>query len=70
MAVETLDGDTPHADRSAVRDHADVILSNPDMLHVTVLPQVRKQTGRVLLPPPVEQAEAGRKPPLDHQSPH
>ncbi|MEJ5169844.1 MAG: DEAD/DEAH box helicase, partial [Fimbriimonadales bacterium] len=34
----TYDGDTPPAQRSAIRRNAQVILTNPDMLHVGVLP--------------------------------
>jgi len=32
------DGDTPQAERAAVRASANIILSNPDMLHVGILP--------------------------------
>lgn len=34
----TYDGDTPPAQRSAIRRNAHVILTNPDMLHVGILP--------------------------------
>jgi DEAD/DEAH box helicase domain-containing protein len=34
----TYDGDTPRAERPLVRRTARVVLSNPDMLHVSVLP--------------------------------
>jgi DEAD/DEAH box helicase domain-containing protein len=34
----TYDGDTPRADRRKIRAEASLILSNPDMLHVGVLP--------------------------------
>ncbi|KAG6091277.1 hypothetical protein E4U30_007305 [Claviceps sp. LM220 group G6] len=37
--VETFDGDTPMAERNIIREHARVIFTNPDMLHVTILPQ-------------------------------
>lgn len=37
--VETFDGDTPMAERNAIREQARVIFTNPDMLHVTILPQ-------------------------------
>lgn len=40
VSVETYDGDTPHAERNHIREHADIILSNPDMLHQSLLPQV------------------------------
>ncbi|CAI5996809.1 unnamed protein product [Closterium sp. NIES-64] len=36
MAI--YDGDTPHAARRAIRGQSRLILSNPDMLHVTMLP--------------------------------
>jgi DEAD/DEAH box helicase domain-containing protein len=32
------DGDTPRADRAAIRKRANVLLTNPDMLHVGILP--------------------------------
>ncbi len=34
----TYDGDTPSSTRSALRDRADMILTNPDMLHAGILP--------------------------------
>ncbi|KAG6041244.1 hypothetical protein E4U41_005371 [Claviceps citrina] len=37
--VETFDGDTPIANRNAIREEARVIFTNPDMLHMTILPQ-------------------------------
>lgn len=37
--VETFDGDTPMAERNDIREQARVIFTNPDMLHVTILPQ-------------------------------
>ena len=37
--VETFDGDTPMEDRNLIRDEARIIFTNPDMLHVTILPQ-------------------------------
>lgn len=37
--VETFDGDTPMEDRSLVRDEARILFTNPDMLHITILPQ-------------------------------
>ncbi|KAJ3055492.1 hypothetical protein HK097_010351 [Rhizophlyctis rosea] len=41
VEVDTFDGDTPLKDgsRAAIRDNARVIFTNPDMLHVSVLPQ-------------------------------
>jgi len=37
--VETFDGDTPMSERNVIRDEARVIFTNPDMLHITILPQ-------------------------------
>ena len=37
--VETFDGDTPMEDRLAIREEARIIFTNPDILHVTILPQ-------------------------------
>jgi DEAD/DEAH box helicase domain-containing protein len=37
--VETFDGDTPMSDRNTIRDEARIIFTNPDMLHITILPQ-------------------------------
>ncbi|CAM1511128.1 Fc.00g086410.m01.CDS01 [Cosmosporella sp. VM-42] len=37
--VETFDGDTPINERNAIREEARIIFTNPDMLHVTILPQ-------------------------------
>ncbi len=37
--VETFDGDTPMADRNIIRDEGRIIFTNPDMLHITILPQ-------------------------------
>ena len=42
VIVATLDGDTPRAERDTVRARAQIILSNPDMLHRTVLPDHRR----------------------------
>ncbi|WP_438612636.1 DEAD/DEAH box helicase [Kocuria cellulosilytica] len=38
LRAATYDGDTDPAERRWVRDHADVVLCNPDMLHYGVLP--------------------------------
>jgi DEAD/DEAH box helicase domain-containing protein len=35
----TFDGDTPQDARRAVRDHGQIVITNPDMLHTAVLPQ-------------------------------
>ena len=37
--VETFDGDTPMSDRNLIRGEARIIFTNPDMLHITILPQ-------------------------------
>jgi len=36
--IATFDGDTPQAERTEIRKHARVILTNPDMLHLGMLP--------------------------------
>ncbi|MDQ4503787.1 DEAD/DEAH box helicase [Sinomonas sp. ASV322] len=38
LRAETYDGDTDQAARRWIRDHANVILANPDMLHFGILP--------------------------------
>lgn len=38
IVAATYDGDTPKKDRAAVRANAHIILTNPDMLHVGILP--------------------------------
>lgn len=42
VRVATCDGDTPFAERRWIRDHADVVLTNPDYLHFALLPQHRR----------------------------
>ncbi|KAF5635179.1 DEAD DEAH box helicase [Fusarium sp. NRRL 25303] len=37
--VETFDGDTPMIERNEIREQARIIFTNPDMLHITILPQ-------------------------------
>ncbi|PTU19338.1 hypothetical protein P175DRAFT_0502880 [Aspergillus ochraceoroseus IBT 24754] len=37
--VETFDGDTPMGNRNLIREEARIIFTNPDMLHITILPQ-------------------------------
>lgn len=37
--VETFDGDTPMSARNSIRDEARILFTNPDMLHITILPQ-------------------------------
>ncbi|KAB5572407.1 hypothetical protein GE09DRAFT_956103 [Coniochaeta sp. 2T2.1] len=39
VMVETFDGDTPFQERNTIRDEARIIFTNPDMLHITILPQ-------------------------------
>ncbi|KAI1462105.1 P-loop containing nucleoside triphosphate hydrolase protein [Annulohypoxylon moriforme] len=39
VLVETFDGDTPMKERNQIREEARVIFTNPDMLHLTILPQ-------------------------------
>ncbi|KAK4498982.1 hypothetical protein PRZ48_009493 [Zasmidium cellare] len=39
ILCETFDGDTAFSDRNYVRDEARIIFTNPDMLHLTILPQ-------------------------------
>ncbi|NCO66280.1 MAG: DEAD/DEAH box helicase [Candidatus Aquicultor secundus] len=46
--VDTYDGDTPREERAAIRRNASLILSNPDMLHYSILP-FHKQWASFLL---------------------
>ncbi|KAK4630593.1 ATP-dependent helicase [Fulvia fulva] len=39
VVCETFDGDTSFPDRNYIRDEARIIFTNPDMLHLTILPQ-------------------------------
>ncbi|KAI6780429.1 putative ATP-dependent helicase-like protein [Emericellopsis cladophorae] len=39
VLVETFDGDTPFTMRNEIRESARTIFTNPDMLHITILPQ-------------------------------
>ena len=36
--MDTFDGDTPREERAEIRKHARIILTNPDMLHIGILP--------------------------------
>ena len=38
IICETFDGDTPMADRDLIRQEGRIIFTNPDMLHITILP--------------------------------
>ncbi|KAL8775359.1 MAG: hypothetical protein Q9209_000367 [Squamulea sp. 1 TL-2023] len=40
--VDTFDGDTAMADRNIIKDDGRIIFTNPDMLHITILPQEDK----------------------------
>ncbi|TAQ90032.1 hypothetical protein B7494_g1686 [Chlorociboria aeruginascens] len=40
--VETFDGDTAMCDRNMIREEGRIIFTNPDMLHITILPQEEK----------------------------
>jgi len=39
IPIATYDGDTPERERRPIRERARILLSNPDMLHVGILPQ-------------------------------
>jgi len=45
LPIATYDGDTPSAQRARVRDAARIILSNPDMLHMGIMPQHTRWAG-------------------------
>jgi DEAD/DEAH box helicase domain-containing protein len=42
IMVETFDGDTPWKERNQIREEARIIFTNPDMLHITILPNEEK----------------------------
>ena len=44
VPVRTYDGDTPSAGRREVRDRARILITNPDMLHMGILPHHPKWT--------------------------
>jgi DEAD/DEAH box helicase domain-containing protein len=46
-SLATFDGDTPRSERAEIRKHSRIILTNPDMLHVGILPN--HQSWSVLL---------------------
>ena len=39
LIAETFDGDSAIGDRNLIRDDGRIIFTNPDMLHITILPQ-------------------------------
>ncbi|MFC2063169.1 DEAD/DEAH box helicase, partial [Chloroflexota bacterium] len=45
--MATFDGDTPQAERTGIRKHARIILTNPDMVHIGILPN-HKSWSRLL----------------------
>ena len=45
--VTTFDGDTPQVERAEIRKRARVVLTNPDMLHIGILPN-HQQWSRLL----------------------
>ena len=42
LRVSTCDGDTPTEERRWIQDYADVVLTNPDFLHFSLLPNHRR----------------------------
>ena len=42
VLVDTFDGDTAIVDRHLIREEGRIIFTNPDMLHITILPQEDK----------------------------
>ncbi|KAI9306891.1 P-loop containing nucleoside triphosphate hydrolase protein [Cunninghamella echinulata] len=42
LKVATYDGDTPLQEREKIRNSANIILTNPDMLHNSILPNARE----------------------------
>lgn len=42
VLVDTFDGDTPMSLRETIREEAKIIFTNPDMLHLTILPQEQR----------------------------
>jgi DEAD/DEAH box helicase domain-containing protein len=42
VLVDTFDGDTPMNLRDTIREEAKIIFTNPDMLHITILPQEQR----------------------------
>lgn len=42
LVVDNFDGDTTMSDRNLIREDGRIIFTNPDMLHITILPQEEK----------------------------
>lgn len=42
VLIDTFDGDTPMSDRNLIRDQGKIVFTNPDILHITILPQEDK----------------------------
>jgi DEAD/DEAH box helicase domain-containing protein len=38
LKIESYDGDTPKSHRASIRAHANLLISNPDMVHLGILP--------------------------------
>ncbi|MCW5939686.1 MAG: DEAD/DEAH box helicase [Fimbriimonadaceae bacterium] len=38
VRIGVFDGDTPRGERAMIRNHAQIVISNPDMLHLSILP--------------------------------
>lgn len=38
VRIGVFDGDTPRGERAMIRNHAQIVISNPDMLHMSILP--------------------------------
>ena len=45
VAAATYDGDTPSNERASVRQYANIVLTNPDMLHFGILPSHARWAG-------------------------
>lgn len=45
VRAAVCDGDTPREERDWIRQHANVILTNPDLLHHSLLPQHQRWSG-------------------------
>ncbi|XP_058767287.1 uncharacterized protein LOC131640953 isoform X2 [Vicia villosa] len=47
LNIGIYDGDTSHSERTRLRDHSRLLITNPDMLHISILPHHRL-FGRIL----------------------